>query len=172
MNNKKYLREYYQKNKEEIKRKSRQYRLNNKKKIKEYRKLYKQKNREKILEYGRNYRKNNKEKANKYHRERGKTDIKFRLNRNTTNAIGRSLKQKKAGRKWETLVGYTLQDLMKRLEYQFDENMNWNNYGSYWEIDHIKPKSLFNIEDFKMAWALGNLQPLEVHKNRVKHNNY
>ena len=25
--------------------------------------------------------------------------------------------------------------------------MNWDNYGSYFYINHVKPRSLFNIED-------------------------
>ena len=32
-------------------------------------------------------------------------------------------------------------------EFQFVDKMNWRNYGSYWHIDHVKPRSLFNIED-------------------------
>lgn len=90
--------------------------------------------------------------------------------------IGECLKGKKAGRKWEHLVGYTLQDLIIHLEAQFDEKMNWSNYGK-WEVDHIKPKSLFvyvspEDSEFKKCWALKNLQPLEKSANRKKFNHY
>lgn len=55
--------------------------------------------------------------------------------------------------------------------------MNWNNYGSYWVIDHKKPKSLFkyyNPEDqaFRDCWCLANLQPLEVKENLNKSNKF
>ena len=30
-------------------------------------------------------------------------------------------------------------------EFQFDETMNWENPGTYFHIDHVKPRSLFNI---------------------------
>jgi len=75
------------------------------------------------------------------------------------------------------LVDYTLDALMKHLENQFDKNMNWNNYGSYWEIDHKKPKSLFEYNssedlEFRECWALENLQPLEKIKNHKKRNKY
>ena len=87
------------------------------------------------------------------------------------------LKGKKAWRKWRDLVGYKAQDLINHLEKQFDDKINWDNYRSYWEIDHIKPKSLFKYEtaedpEFKKCWALENLQPLEKIKNRSKHDSY
>ena len=119
---------------------------------------------------------NRKEYSKKYMKERRKNP-KRRLNHNISVAICKALKGKKAGRHWEDLVGYTLQDLMKRLEDLFDENMNWENQGSYWEIDHIKPKSLFEYKspkdsEFKKCWALSNLQPLEKNENRRKYNCY
>ena len=66
-------------------------------------------------------------------------------------------------------------ELKEHLESLFDSNMSWENYGSYWEIDHIKPLSSFDItdisdEDFKIAWGLANLQPLEKTLNRQKSN--
>jgi 5-methylcytosine-specific restriction endonuclease McrA len=53
--------------------------------------------------------------------------------------------------------------------------MNWENYGSYWHIDHKIPISVFNFEkpedyDFKRCWNLKNLQPLEKFKNMSKGN--
>jgi len=77
----------------------------------------------------------------------------------------------------EKLVGYTLENLTKHLEKQFDDKMSWDNYGSYWHIDHIKPKSLFNYtseidKEFKECWGLNNLQPLEAKANLIKHNKY
>ena len=109
--------------------------------------------------------------------EKLKKDYKFCLNYKISRSICKALKGKKAGRKWEKLVGYTLQDLIERLESLFDENMNWENQGSYWHIDHIKPKSLFNYDspkdkEFKECWALSNLQPLEAKANIKKYNHY
>ena len=90
--------------------------------------------------------------------------------------ISTCLKGKKTGRKWERLVGYTIEDLMKRLESLFEPWMNWDNYGK-WHIDHIKPKSLFKYnlpedKSFKKCWSLKNLQPLEASENKRKQNKY
>jgi hypothetical protein len=46
----------------------------------------------------------------------------------------------KKGRKWEHLVGYTVEDLMAHLESLFVGGMNWENMGD-WHIDHKVPKS-------------------------------
>jgi hypothetical protein len=56
------------------------------------------------------------------------------------------------------------------IENQFDVNMNWDNYGSYWEIDHIvsgikMAKNGYSIEDIN---KLSNLRPLSIKDNRCK----
>lgn len=118
----------------------------------------------------RNYRQKNLEKikeADKIRYEKNK------LNRNMSRRLYVSLKGNKSERHWETLVSYTLKELKEHLEKQFDENMNWENYGSYWEIDHIIPQNQFDIQtendaDFKICWSLANLRPLEKSLNRQR----
>lgn len=100
----------------------------------------------------------------------------FRLNGRMRNAIRKSLKGGKNGRRWESLVGYSLKQLMKHIEKRFAPGMSWDNFGE-WHIDHIIPKSLFNYSsvediDFKRCWALKNLQPLWAEENIRKHNHY
>ena len=59
------------------------------------------------------------------------------------------------------------------LQYQFDDEMNWNNYGTYWHIDHVLPVSMFNHEEaeaVKKCWNWRNLRPLEARKNIKKSN--
>lgn len=88
--------------------------------------------------------------------------------------IREALTTAKAGRKWESLVGYTVADLMVHLEKQFQEGMSWENYGPVWHVDHYIPKSAFNYSqpehiDFKRCWALPNLRPLWAADNIKKH---
>jgi len=92
-----------------------------------------------------------------------------------SSAISNSLKGDKNGQCWEALVGYTLDELRCHLEKTFDENMSWENYGSYWSVDHIKPKTAFCYTDtnsisFKKCWSLDNLQALEKITNIKKSN--
>jgi len=91
--------------------------------------------------------------------------------------IGVSLNGKKGRTHWETIVGYTLNDLKNHLEKQFKSRMTWKNYGRYWHIDHRIPVTKFNFDSyndigFKECWALDNLQPLTARKNISKGNRY
>lgn len=141
----------------------------NKEYQKEYHRKYEiqwiEKNKERRREISRNYEK------------RKSKDVKHRIDNNMRYNIWGALKGKKVDRRWETLVGYTTKGLMEYLENLFDNKMNWDNYGSYWEIDHKKPKSLFKYNsaeepEFKKCWALENLQPLEAGENRRKYNHF
>lgn len=84
---------------------------------------------------------------------------------------------RKGRRHWEALVGYTVEELIIHLEALFKEGMSWDNYGTYWHIDHIRPKSWFKFEStddaaFKECWSLANLQPLEATINISKQDRY
>jgi len=99
-------------------------------------------------------------------RERNKDNAKMRIDSAVSRGIRTSLNDNgtKGGRRWETLVGYTIAELMGHLERQFQPGMTWGNYGD-WHIDHRIPLSVHNYEspdhsDFHRAWALTNLQPL------------
>jgi hypothetical protein len=72
------------------------------------------------------------------------------------------------GNPWELLVSFTLEELKQHLESQFHEGMTWDNYGIFWEIDHIMPVS--KCTSLEETWALSNLQPLTKRKNRSKGN--
>lgn len=144
---------------------------------KKSRKKWGQKNPEYKKEYRKEHIKQIRKHMNAYAKQRREKDPKFRLDQNMRNLISYSLKGKKAGRKWETLVSYTLKELMEHLENQFDDKMNWENYGNYWEVDHIKPRSLFKYtssedQEFKECWALKNLQSLEKTANLRKSNTF
>ena len=172
--------EKYNKYQKEYKKK---YKKNNLEKIKEYQKEYQKKyrknNLEKIKKYQKEWKENNLEK---YKKSRKKTYIRlskipsYRINISISSGIRKSLKRNKNGMHWETTVGYTIEELIAHLEAQFEDWMNWDNYGE-WHIDHIKPQSLFNFtsvndKEFKECWALENLQPLEATENIIKSNKY
>lgn len=147
---------------------------------KRYRETFLDKNRERMKEYARIYMNKrywaNIEESRKYARDfqkKRRKNITIRLNHAIHAGIYASLKGRKNREKWQSLVGYTIQELMKSLEGLFDSNMNWNNYGSYWVVDHRKPQVSFvftSYEDkeFQKCWALNNLQPMEKIANMKK----
>jgi hypothetical protein len=59
-------------------------------------------------------------------------------------------------------IGCNIQYLREWLEYNFTEEMNWENYGTYWLIEHVVPISKFDLinenEKFK-CWNWSNLMP-------------
>jgi hypothetical protein len=98
---------------------------------------------------------------------------KGKLKGSITASISHSLIEKKRGRHWEDLVGYTYEQLKIHLEKQFTPEMTWENYGTYWHIDHKVPLAVHNYEkasdiDFKRAWSLKNLRPLRAFDNLSK----
>lgn len=111
-------------------------------------------------------------------RNRYKTNINYRLSQLIRNSINRSLNNKKNGQKWESLLGYTVEDLIHHLESQFRDGMNWQNYGTKgWHIDHIKPISWFTFKSvhdkqLKECWSLENLQPKWSQENLSKNNRF
>jgi hypothetical protein len=101
-----------------------------------------------------------------------KRSVRQRINESMGAMVYQALKENKKGRKWESFVGYTLDDLMKHLENQFKDGMSWDNKGE-WHIDHIIPRSHFHFtspedSEFKECWALTNLQPLWAEDNLRK----
>lgn len=71
----------------------------------------------------------------------------------------------------QELLGCSIELLQEWLEYNFDENMKWENIGTYWHIDHIKPCASFdltNVEEQRQCFHWTNLAPLEKHRNMSK----
>ena len=63
--------------------------------------------------------------------------------------------------------------LIKWIEFRFDNNMNWDNYGDLWQIDHILPITKFdfnNKNDISICFHWTNLQPLYKCENKSKTN--
>jgi len=173
-------REYYLQNKERLLKKNKEYYHENKKRISIYRKKTSHLHRDKSrIRYVRWYHANI-EKARAYHREKMRRYSKnpfFRLGNSISHQMYLSLKSNKAGRHWESIIGYTLAELKSHLEKQFVKGMNWENYGKIWVLEHRIPKKWFKFihptdDDFKRCFALANLRPLFYDENLKKSDKY
>tara|TARA_R110002126_G_scaffold108603_2_gene245223 strand:- start:35 stop:805 length:771 start_codon:yes stop_codon:yes gene_type:complete len=193
----------YQANKEKFAQRAKAYREANKEKIAQRRKAYYQANRDKIAQRAKDryqankekrkaYREANKEKRKAYNqanrdkitkrlvaneKKRMATDPAFKMKRRAGISVYQTLKNqgKTKGGSTFSALPYTPQDLVEHLEKQFEEKMNWDNYGTYWHLDHIYPQSLLPYDNlahpnFQKCWALDNLQPLEAIENIKKGN--
>lgn len=155
--------QWYQDNRERLLEKQKQYRLNNR-----------ENHSEKTIQWQRNNPKRYKEGHRIYMNTRFKTDPKFRLNLKIGNVIRQCLGNNKAGRHWEILVGYTLNNLTEHLKKKIPKGYTWQDYLSgKLHLDHKIPISAFNFvkpehTDFKRCWALDNLQLLPAKENLSK----
>lgn len=134
----------------------------------------------KYNEYAREYRKTHKrnpEDAKRYRQSESYKALmsqpRKRVSQSMSIKINKVLKSGKEGRSWQDITGYTVDELMEHLEKQFDDKMTWDNRGSYWHVDHIKPISSFDFVSasdigFKECWSLKNLRPLEAVENMRK----
>jgi hypothetical protein len=117
----------------------------------------------------------NKEKIvkqrNIYRKTRESKDINFKLSNRLRSRLYIAIKKNyKTGSSVKDL-GCNIEYLKIYLENKFDKNMSWDNYGSYWCIDHIIPLSLFNLNSkncFLKACNYTNLQPKEKISNIKK----
>jgi hypothetical protein len=130
-------------------------------------------NKEKYQEYSKQYKIDNKDKINetrrKYTKEKMKV-IEERLKRNMKTLLCIKLKKTQNS---SVYFGETIKNIKKWIEFNFNIFMNWENYGSYWEIDHSLPVNCFNMldnNDTNICFCWMNLMPLEKNINSKKSN--
>tara|TARA_R110002020_G_scaffold394377_1_gene604423 strand:- start:3 stop:860 length:858 start_codon:yes stop_codon:yes gene_type:complete len=109
-----------------------------------------------------------------YKQEKRK-DPKYRLRASVSLQMNTALKKQGKMKQWAAFekTGYTPQQLAEHVEAQFDDKMTWDNYGTYWQLDHIVPQCVLQYDsmdhpNFAKCWALENLQPLRREENTSK----
>lgn len=124
-----------------------------------------------------------KQRRKENYRGKFRTLIATTIKKDISRARGVYAKDLSAGDIWSMIekhCGYDLDQFIVHIEKQFDENMHWLNHGRgtdqyYWQIDHIIPRSKFQLTEFDdpafvACWSLGNLQPLSAYENNIKDN--
>ena len=103
----------------------------------------------------------------KYERKRRKTDVNFRLIRNTRRRIHHALNGKSKSSSTRNILGIDIDLYRKWIEYQMTPEMNWSNI----EIDHVKAICLFDVskdEELGEAFSWKNTQHLLKHHHQKK----
>ena len=172
--------ERYSKNKITLQIKKKEYKIKNKESIKEYQKTYTQTQdyKEKRSVYDKTYYNNNKNKIKERHKIYEKyyrnTNLNRRIKCSLRSRIRHALKKTK-NCSLENIIECNIDFFKEWLMFQFDEKMSWDNYGTYWQIDHVKPCSLFNLEiidEQTKCFSWKNCRPLEKNLNNKKSNKY
>lgn len=133
---------------------------NNPEKNKEYWEKFKQS--DKYMIASKKWNKNNRERINARVKERKEQNPLLKLQDSVTSIINYHLPKK--SKQTNEYLGCSYEEYFVYLEQRFDSNMNWDNYGTYWEIDHIHPLSKGG------SFHYTNTQPMEVIENRKKSN--
>jgi len=143
------------------------------------------KNKEEILKYNSRWRKKNwenvykqrkesgycKRAKKKWYHNKGKHNTNWVISERLRRRVRRVLDGNRKSNFTLELLGCSLDFLKNYLESKFYANMSWDNYGSYWHIDHIRPCASFNLqneEDQKICFHYSNLQPLTAKENLQK----
>ena len=104
-----------------------------------------------------------------------KSDPAFRMSRACRYRIWRMLKGLSKSKRSADLVGCSWDQLVAHLQSQFEPWMNWDNCGSEWHVDHIKPCAAFDlsVESERMAcFHYTNLRPLRAIDNWSKNSRF
>jgi len=103
--------------------------------------------------------------------QKNKSNPLFYLKKIARHHVYAALKKNSSTKKQKTekYIGCTIEFLKEHIEKQFDNQMTWENYGSYWHIDHIIPLGLATTEsELIQLLHYTNLQPLEASANILK----
>jgi hypothetical protein len=143
----------------------------------DYYKTYRDQNKEYFNQYSNFHYHTKKELYREWNRTKYQTDLGFKLRHVTAARISQALKTYQTLKKDRTIeyLGCTMDEYTQYLEQMFTPDMNWDNYGEYWEIDHIKPIDAFDLneeEQLYEAFKYTNTQPLKKEDNREKSNRY
>jgi hypothetical protein len=166
-------RAYYETTREAHAARSKAYREANAEELARKKKKYYQANREELAVKTKAYRKATRAKRNAREANKRRTDVEYKLRVYLRTRLNKALKRdSKVGSAVRDL-GCSIAELRAHLESQFNSQMNWRNWGKYWEVDHVYPLDSANLKDRSEFLAVNNwrnLRPLTKVANAKKGN--
>jgi hypothetical protein len=143
----------------------------------DYYKTYREQNKEYFNKYSYTHYHTKKELYREWSRNKYLTDNVYRTKKLVTIRIHEALHTYQVLKKDRTIeyLGCTISEYCDYLESKFDSNMTWENQGTYWHIDHIRPIASFDLTDEEQLYQCfhyTNTQPMEKTENRLKSDTY
>lgn len=133
---------------------------------KDLRRKWHEENKEHHAELSANWYQENKPKIREKYTERYANDKCFKIHRLLKGRLSNKIEKIKTTKDY---VGTSFENVAKWLEYNFTDDMTWENHGIVWDIDHVIPVSRWDLTDEKQTDACfnwKNLSPLDSIKNR------
>jgi len=87
--------------------------------------------------------------------------FKFREKRKWQIALRRYVLERNRSVSYAPYFGLDIEKIRKWFEYQFDNNIGWDNFGKLWQFGHVIPVAYFdfsNENDLKLCWNFINLR--------------
>ena len=95
--------------------------------------------------------------------------LKFREKRKWQLALRRYIIESKAAEAYAPYFGLDVLGFRQWIALQFTEGLNWENFASVWQFDHIVPVTYFdfaNPDDLYLCWNFINIRVGEINLNK------
>jgi hypothetical protein len=99
--------------------------------------------------------------------------IRFREKRKWQLALRRYIIEKKATYEYAPYFGLDIDSFRQWIELQFTGELNWNNFATKWQFDHIVPVAYFDFSidnDLMLCWNFINLRVETIDDNKMRGN--
>jgi hypothetical protein len=99
-------------------------------------------------------------------------DISFNEKRKWQIALRRYVINKSKSIAYATFFGIDIEGFRKWIESQFDETMNWNNFSTAWQFEHVVPVVFFDLNDeseLKLCWNFINIKAEKLNATTKMH---
>jgi hypothetical protein len=100
-------------------------------------------------------------------------DIRTRDKKKWQLALRRYVLEKQASENYAPYFGLDIQSFREWIETQFTEDLNWDNFATKWQFDHIVPVAYFDFnreDDLKLCWNFINIRVEKIELNKVRGN--
>lgn len=99
--------------------------------------------------------------------------LKFREKRKWQLALRRYVLEKNISAGYAFYFALSIEQFRMWIEIQFVEELNWENFGSAWQFDHIVPVAYFDFsveDDLILCWNFTNIRVARIELNKTNGN--
>lgn len=132
---------------------------------------WREKNPEKVRASKTAWRIRNPQHQREYRKRRYREDSLFRLSVSLRRRLGMAIRGNQKSGSAVRDLGMPIAEFKNYVASLFTDGMSWENWGTVWHLDHIKPLAAFDLADrpqFLEACHYTNLQPLAAEENLKK----
>lgn len=101
------------------------------------------------------------------------SEQKFREKRKWQIALRRYVLHKNPCAFYAPYFALDIENIRKWFEYQFTDDLSWDNFGKRWQFDHIIPVTYFDFSletELKLCWNFTNIRVEPLQRNKDKGN--